>query len=465
MAYVRKHGNQLTIVHGGRDPETQKVEQEILFTIYSQREARAILGKGAEADEGRFRFLLEDQYSDITISWDKIYSGIEKQIDHLPENHEYQQERLLGRFGEDLMAFSKQLMLADPQHLQCSGDLIRLHRYELEFLSRLIEWRLELCDQDENEWNRDNPFFWRFSMQGRQVPVGTEEMVTGYYERGELERADALFRLLVNCFDNYADGYNYRGLIAYEQDDLQSAEAFFKKTIEVGRKLFPKRIAKSRYWSDHITRPYIRGLRNLALTLNERGRYDEALALADRLEEECDDDLSAASLRAAVFLNTTRWKEAETAAAHSHNIFPGESFIAGFAAFEQGRVHDARSYFLHGALNYPRSARMLTKTRTRKVNGWDDARDHNNGVSLARSLHDFLARQSRSSKRFFKSFISDEDVKYLLDEVVEVSLRWHEERGTEDRTYFDRMTEMKTKAFAEFQAELLFGFPEPPAIH
>ncbi len=35
MAYVRQRGNQLAIVHGVRDPETKKVEQQILFTIYS----------------------------------------------------------------------------------------------------------------------------------------------------------------------------------------------------------------------------------------------------------------------------------------------------------------------------------------------------------------------------------------------------------------------------------------------
>jgi hypothetical protein len=61
--------------------------------------------------------------------------------------------------------------------------------------------------------------------------------------------------------------------------------------MEVGRKLFPARIGKKRYRSDHSTRPDMRGLRNLALTLNQTGRFDEALALCDRLENECGDHM------------------------------------------------------------------------------------------------------------------------------------------------------------------------------
>jgi hypothetical protein len=41
MAFVRRRGNQLAIVRGIRSPETKKVEQEILFTIFSRGEAAA----------------------------------------------------------------------------------------------------------------------------------------------------------------------------------------------------------------------------------------------------------------------------------------------------------------------------------------------------------------------------------------------------------------------------------------
>src|SRR5436309_1217699 len=55
MAYVRRRGNQLAIVHGFRDPETREVRQEILLTLYSKAEARAALGE----DPGNNAHLLE----------------------------------------------------------------------------------------------------------------------------------------------------------------------------------------------------------------------------------------------------------------------------------------------------------------------------------------------------------------------------------------------------------------------
>ena len=48
--------------------------------------------------------------------------------------------------------------------------------------------------------------------------------------------------------------------------------------------LFPKRIARESWWSDLRTRPYMRGLRNLALTLVQAKRYEEELAQVVGLE-------------------------------------------------------------------------------------------------------------------------------------------------------------------------------------
>ena len=63
MAYLRRRGNQLAIVHGEREPGTGKVQQQILFTLYSKAEAREALGRGQEPQGAeRFRRLLEREY-------------------------------------------------------------------------------------------------------------------------------------------------------------------------------------------------------------------------------------------------------------------------------------------------------------------------------------------------------------------------------------------------------------------
>ena len=94
--------------------------------------------------------------------------------------------------------------------------------------------RLKLRDQKESKWNADNAFYWRFALQGREVPPDTEKQAAGFYERGEYDRAEAAFRLLVECFDGYAEGYNYLGLIALEKRRLDDAINHFEKDDRAG---------------------------------------------------------------------------------------------------------------------------------------------------------------------------------------------------------------------------------------
>ena len=467
MAYVRRRGNQLAIVHGEREPDTGKVQQRILFALYSRAEALEVLGRGTKGGGDRFRHLLQEQYPDRKFNWKKIRRTIEEHLDALPERYEYRSQRLRGRFRDDLCAFTRQLILADPQDLESAAHVIQEHHHELEYLADLIAWRLKLRDHAPSEWNADNPFYWRFVLQGRDVPPDTEEHAAGLYERGEYERAAAVFRLLVDCFDGYAEGYNYLGLIALSQRKLDEAIEHFKKTIELGGKRFSPRMSKKRYWSDHATRPYMRGLQNLTLTLNEAGRFPEALAICDRLADECGDELTATWHRAAVHLNTRQWERAADAALRTVGLAPAGGFLAAFAYFELGQRDKALGAFLHAALNHPRAARMLAGEKTRgkpTVTSRDEAEDHNTGVSLLRALHAYLHGQSRVSRRFFRDVIRAARVVWLLDETVAVVRRWHEQHRTGEREAFDRMRVMRSPEFAKAEAGKLRDLLAAPRV-
>jgi hypothetical protein len=111
--------------------------------------------------------------------------------------------------------------------------------------------------------------------------MDVEELAAGLWEKRDLDRAEAAFRLMVDCFEGYAEGHNYLGLIALERDGLDEAIDRFRRTAELGRRLFPRRIARADYWRDIETQPYMRGLRN-SLALNRAGRWEEALAVCDR---------------------------------------------------------------------------------------------------------------------------------------------------------------------------------------
>jgi tetratricopeptide (TPR) repeat protein len=456
MAYVRARGNQLAIVQGEREPETGKVEQRILFTLYSKAEALEALGRGDEHGAERFRQLLEDEHPDVKFNWKQIRKGISERLGLLPELYEYGSARLRGRFRKDLCAFTRQLILADPQDLISASQLLEGHRYELEYLAELIQWRLKLRKQERNQWNTDNPFYWRFALRGSEVPPDTEEQAADLYEQGEYERAEAVFHLLIDCFDGYAEGYNYLGLIALERGKLEDATTHFRKVIEVGRKLFPKRIAKKSYWTNLSTRPYMRGLRNLTHTLNRAGRYDEALVLCDRLEQECD-DITALSYRSTIYLNIGQSQKAADAAIRLVSIDPSESFKAAFALFELGRSEDAFAYFLHAALNHPGAARILLGINEGAPRTSREISDHNTGVNLRRELHGYLSKESRPSRRFFEGIGRNPQVRALLEEMEAVVERWHNNRSNDDRKPITRMNLMHELEFAREKAEELRG--------
>ena len=210
---------------------------------------------------------------------------------------------------------------------------------------------------------------------------------------------------------------------------------------------------------------YMRGLRNLALALNEAGRFAETLTICDQLEDECNDVSTAAWQRTAVYLNTGQWTRAADAARRTVELDAGASFLAAFARFELGEHEAALELFLYGALNYPRAARMLAGDKVRRaptVTSAEEADDHNTGVSLLRALHAFLRRQSRASRRFFRDLVRDARVARLLDESVAVVRRWHEQHPTGEREAFDRMQRMRSRHFATLEAVTLRDLLWPP---
>ena len=463
MAYVRARGSQVLIVHGERDPATRQVVQRILFTIYSKEEAKQALAD-MERGGGAFGSLLESAHRGLRFEWKRLARNLRAQLQVLPDEYDVYDERVRSRFVESLRGFARRLMQADPQVLTSSAELVRKQRPALEFLKELIEWRLEVCEQKPSEWNQDTRYYWRFERASREVPLDVEELAAGLWEKGDMGRAEAAFRLMVDCFEGYAEGHNYLGLIALERDRLDEAIDCFRRTIELGRRLFPRRIARREYWRDLDTRPYMRGLRNLALALNRAGQWEEALAVCDRLEQECGDRVTSMAHRSSVYLNTGRWPEALGAAEYVRGIdSTAASLVAALALFEADRRRAALAAFVHGALNGPRAARLLLGLESRAPRSSDEARDHNAGIGLLRDLAVYLRDRRRASVRFFASVVALPAMAGLLAEIEAVAERWREQHRTGNREAFDRMRLMHGRAFAEQRAREIadaLGLPE-----
>jgi len=455
MAYVRRRGNQVAIVHGERQRETGKVQQRILFTLYSKDEAREALGLGAKGAGQAFRRLLEAQYPGIHFKWDKVERDLQANLHILPDEYAYREARLQGTFRRDLCAFVRQLVLADPRTLHAAGELLREQRHELEYVRDLVQMHLSRPKEEKTPLNAGDRFFWTFELSGCRVPPDAEELALRYYEEGDLERARAAFGLLVECFEGYADGHNHLGVIALERDDLQAAVEHFRKATESGRHLFPRRMGKKQYWRDTSTRPYMRGLRNLAGGLLRAGEYEEALDVCRRLERECGDRGTAEETRAGVYLNVGRWGDAIEAALRVNQVIPTASFVAAFALQERGQREAALVWLLHAGIQLPATARILAGLPGAAPRSREEAEDIATGKELLRDLRGYLTSYP-AGRTFFRRVLRSDRVQAILDEAVNVVRRWHHQVEKGSREAIERMHEMRTIKYARDRAREVF---------
>ena len=450
MAYVREKANQLLIVHGERDRETGKVQQNTLFTLYSKAEALEAIGKTSAKRDWQFQRLLQNQYPDIRFDWENINQQIREKMEVLPDLWEYGDTRLRKGFRKSVVGLVRHLLLADPQTLTSSRELIREHTHELEYARELIDLRLGAMDNPPNEFDADTPFYWRYMLQGRYLSGEEEECIEEMWHKGETEKAETLFRLMVECFDDYAEGHNYLGLMALEREDLEEALEHFHRTMELGEKLFPKRLAKKYYWQDYHTRPYMRGIYNSTTTLIRLGNFSEALGLAHLLEERCGDRGMAQHYRAKIHINQGNWQAALECALEGHG--GGEGFMAAIAANELGRDEDALAYYLQAALCRPRTARMLASQEVDDPEKPHDYDEHNLAVALNNDLARFFGAHTAGAGTVFDKMLEHDRVRELLGEVETLVRNRRKGDATARRKTAATIEQMRTLNHARMEA-------------
>lgn len=460
MPYVRTHGNQVTIVHGERDKSTGKVQQRILFTFYSKKEAAAAIGEGDPADGSHFEYLLSDANPGLKFNWAELKGEIRKHMEVLPDIYPTRKAHSEETFEKALTEFARHLIICDPFNSKAGRENIKRFSADLAVIQDLIiKRKIEASrpnKQEPSPFEFDDGFCWKYELQGHSVPPDFEDYAISLYDSRKLDEAKKLFSLLVRCFPNYAEGYNYLGLIALAESEPKQAVEHFRTTAKLGRNLFPPRITKASYWTDHSTRPYMRGLMNLALSLNQAQQFKETLVVCDQLKKECGPkgEDAAAAHRAAAYLNLHYWDQCVESAMELVGYSPREGFLLGYALFELGNFNQALEWFLHASLNDPHTAHMLVDLTAPTPKTNTEIQDHNGGITLVRSLPRFFKTQSSASTKFFHKLISNPEVKALLKEAIECA-RNHSDRTKDSRESFDRWRELKDHKFAKKKAREL----------
>jgi tetratricopeptide (TPR) repeat protein len=425
MPYVRRHGNQIAIVHGERNKVSGSVEQRCLFTLYSKAEANAALGDSGAEDARYFEDLLAMANPQLNFNWPKLKGEIRSLLPALPDIYPLQKARIEEGLEPAIDELTRRIVATSPDYSKAAAATLKKHELELSTLAQLIDIRLSQARNQPSSVSLDeepNGFLWRCEVEKNRMPLDIEEFTAHLYEHGNYDQLKAICMLLTRCFPEWAEGHNRLGLVALKEETPKEAVEHFREAAKQGRGYFARRIAKSDYWRDFNTRPYIRALKNLALSLNMAGQWREALAICDQLEKECGDAGSDAAYahRAAAYLNLLEWENAAEAALTVAPVAPDEGFVAGFALFELGRHLEAIEWFLHAALNSPRTAYLLLDKKDTTPKTSEEIEDHNSGVEICHGLPQFFRMQSKHSKKFFKKLL---DHKVSSDLLIEVRQR------------------------------------------
>jgi tetratricopeptide (TPR) repeat protein len=480
MAHVSERGKQLCIVHPVRVPGTGSVDQQVLCIIHSKEEARAAISTIERGDSGGFRRLLETCHPGIEFDWTTILREIEEKLHILPETYDSPSIREREPFYSSLCEFTKNLLLANRHEQPALVSVDPGRHQQLAFVKRLIDRWIEQRRQEPRGRDTDVQTRWRrapaggpagggphppvradLDVCGRRpllaprgaggpVPPEIEHMALSLYARGDLDRAESVFTLLTDALDDYSEGHRYLGVIAKERDDVQRAIECFRKSTEIAGRRLPGRPGHEIDARDGVVRPYLLGLTALASAYCGAGRFDETLAVCDRLTQECGADGIAIQHRARVWLNRGEWARARAAAERIHLERPLESLVAAYACFESGDHLEALTHFLFAALNHPFSCRIATDVRTARPATGSEELDQYHVVELYTVTRWFRERQSPASRDFFRRVLRDPRVLALLRQVraLERSIR----SLGQDRDSTDRLDRLRAWSAARENA-------------
>ena len=416
MPYIRKRGRQVALVHGHRNIETGKVEQVILFTIYSRPEAEGILARPQSGID--FEWLMETTYPRITFNWKKIKMDLEAKLDLLPAAYNYRAGAVERDFSSSMHEFLRQLLANDPQELDDALDLIKKYRRRLQFVQEMIEWRIETSRRAEkSEYSRDNAFCWRRRIASATIPLDVEEIVDERYRRRDYRWLKTACELLTECYDTYAEGHNYLGLMALQRNSLRAAEKHFKRCMEAGRKNLPRGLKKDDYWNLMETRPYVRGLINIGHTYNRSRQFDKVVEVARKLDKRCGMDVHSRCLLGSVYLNTGKWKQAIRSVRPLLTMSPDESYVIAIAYLELSEIEESRDHFLHGLMNNPWFADLLLDNPIAEPAGWEEIDQYNASLNTWGVLQPYLENKTPESFGLFRAIMNDERVRDLRAEM------------------------------------------------
>lgn len=339
MPFVRRRGNQIAILQGFRDAETQKVKQHLLHSIRTRAEADAIVARDPEAEGlfGEFRRLMECSYPSLQFDWERIRAEIGELRAELPES------TATPAPGDRLSRATVEFVRALVEEVPDEGCLARL-----EVVSDLLRWAV-----DERE---PDPFGWRAAFGAVTAPGALEVYSVAMRLRGEDAAAEQALRLMNDCYPDAPQSYLSLGELCIQQGQTTRAMEYLEQARRVTLGRLPPGLPRGQYLATHRARPWIEATTALAECHASRGDYDAALVLCDEARGHGED--RTAGVRAAIHLCREEWDEARCAAIDALQLDDRWSLVVALACAEGDEPIEALAWFTYSLLHEQRCDRL-----------------------------------------------------------------------------------------------------------
>jgi tetratricopeptide (TPR) repeat protein len=188
-------------------------------------------------------------------------------------------------------------------------------------------------------------------------------------EQGDEEAAGCYFFKSVEIDPTYADGYNHLANIVWRKGDWEQAESLYRKALNFAE-LEVKNVPQGAFWGIMESRPYMRALHGLGLTILEKGRLIEAKDIFIKmLKLNINDNQGVRYLIGSIYHQmgdldkAIKW--------YIQNLDdPDNLYNYGLALIQQNKMEAAAKTLISAIFENPYVAPMLLKDKLPERDWW-----------------------------------------------------------------------------------------------
>lgn len=239
-----------------------------------------------------------------------------------------------------------------------------------------------------------------------------------WLQEGDEQEAGRYFFKSIEIDPTYADGYNHLANIVWRKGDWKQAAGLYRKALECAEPEV-KDIPEGGFWGILESRPYMRALYGLGLTLWRQGRIADAISIFERmLKLNPNDNQGVRYLMGPIHHQMGDLEEAanwyKRSADEPHNLYN-----YGLALVQQDKLEEAAKVLIFAISANPYIAPMLLGDKLPRKDWWHgtDLAEPEYAEDYANEYGSWWEREEMSLV-FLRAVWSCEDVQRNLKDFI-----------------------------------------------